>query len=104
MTPPTSSITRIHFLTQLLLPRALPSRSLRDRLLAGALAGVIGVAMAAPALAAEPAPAEAASAPSAQSTPGAPAARPAKANKHSAAKNSAMTKPEACQTAAITRQ
>ena len=95
MTPPTSSITRIHFLTQLLLPRALPSRSLRDRLLAGALAGVIGVAMAAPALAAEPAPAQAASAPSAQSAPGRPAAKPAKANKHSAAKNSAAKKRKA---------
>ena len=89
MTPPTSSITRIHFLTQLLLPRALPSRSLRDRLLAGALAGVIGVAMPAPALAAEPAPAEAASA------PGRPAAKPAKAHKHSAAKNSAAKKRKA---------
>ena len=78
-------------MTQLLLLRAFPSRPFRARLLAGALAGVIGVAMAAPALATEPAPAEAASAPSAQSVPGAPAAKPAKAHKHSAAKKRKAT-------------
>jgi membrane-bound lytic murein transglycosylase B len=84
--PPTSAITRIHFLTQLTHPCAISSRSLRDRLLAGALAGLVSVAMTAPALAAEPAPTEATSAPSA------PAAKPAKVDTQSAAKNSAAKK------------
>ena len=74
-------------MTQLPLPRAFPLPSLRGKL----LAGLIGVALAAPALAAEPAPAEAASAPSAQSAPGTPAAKPAKAHKQSAAKKRKAT-------------
>ena len=73
-------------MTKLPLPLALPTRLLRDRLLAGALAGVISMAMAGPALAAELAPADAASAPSAQRTAGAKAVKPAKAQKHSATK------------------
>jgi len=84
--PPTSSITRIHFLNQLLQPCAFQLRSLLDRLMTGVLAGVFSVVMAAPALATEPAPTEAASA------PGAAAAKPAKAHKPSAAKNSAAKK------------
>jgi membrane-bound lytic murein transglycosylase B len=72
-------------LNQLLPSRAFPSRSLRDRLLAGTLAGLISVALTAPALATEPAPTEAASA------PGAAAAKPAKAHKPSAAKKRKAT-------------
>jgi membrane-bound lytic murein transglycosylase B len=82
---PTTSITRITSLNQLLPSRAFPSRSLRDRLLAGTLAGLISVALTAPALATEPAPTEAASA------PGAAAAKPAKAHKPSAAKKRKAT-------------
>ncbi len=72
-------------MNQLLPSRAFPSRSLRDRLLAGTLAGLISVALTAPALATEPAPTEAASA------PGAAAAKPAKAHKPSAAKKRKAT-------------
>jgi len=79
-------------LTQLPNPRAFQLRSLRDRLLAGALTGVISVALAAPALAAESSPAEAASA------AGSPAAKPAKAHKQSVAKNSAAPKRKASAT------
>lgn len=78
-------MTWIHFLTPLRPPLALLCPSLHDRLLVGAMTVVIGVALAAPALAAEPAPADTASASSTLNNPAAPAAQPAQAPKHSAA-------------------